>query len=152
RRRPGRGRAAGLPPQGHAGPDLAGAHDPDRPRRQGGAAVDGGRGGEEAVTATAQPPNGNGSRALVQGMGRWAEAQSAPRRDRQKLLGDADPDYCFADFLWKIATKDAAGLRKVYGAEKTKAALGETPGGAGGYLVPTEFALDIMADVGEDAL
>lgn len=94
----------------------------------------------------------NGSAHVNRGLRRYAEAVGS-RRSVQRLLGpDVDPDYCFTDFLFCVGTKDAARLRQVYGAERTKTAMGENPGIIGGYLVPEELRADIMADISADSL
>ncbi len=60
---------------------------------------------------------------------------------------------CFADWLLRVAYNDDAGLRKIYGSERTKAALSESPGGtSGGYLVPVELRDDLMSDLAEESI
>lgn len=95
----------------------------------------------------------NGSAGVNAGLKRYAELLSAPRRHRQRALGkDVDPDYCFTDFLFAVSCYNEKRLTRVYQAERTKSPLGEGSGIAGGYLVPLALRLDLMADVGEEAL
>lgn len=102
---------------------------------------------------TATPALMNGNAGINRGLKRYAEALAAPRRQRARLLGpDVDSDYCLTDFLFSLGTRDEARLKQVYQAERTKAPLGQASGPAGGYLVPEDLSLDLMQDVGENAL
>jgi HK97 family phage major capsid protein len=94
---------------------------------------------------------GNG---VNRGVRRYAEARGSRRALRKALGPDTDPGFCFADFLYRVAVRDEKALRDNYGSERSKAAMSATGGGggAGGWLVPTELRLDLMADVSEEAL
>lgn len=64
--------------------------------------------------------------------------------------GGADPKVKnFADFLVAVQRNDTKRLVSVYG---TKAALAEGAGQTGGFLVPKEYASDIMSLAGEDSI
>ncbi len=103
-------------------------------------------------TAAHQHDEANGSAAVNKGLRRYAELLSHPRRSRQRELGrDVDADYCLTDFLFAVGTGNIRRLTKVYEAERTKSPLGQASGPSGGYLVPTDLRLDLMADVAEDA-
>ena len=105
------------------------------------------------MTPAVATPGTNGSRQAEYGLRRYAEALSAPRKVRQRLLGpDTDPDFCLTDFLFAVRRHDEPRLKSVYGATRTKAPLGQASGPAGGYLVPERLNLELMRDVGEDAL
>ncbi len=102
---------------------------------------------------TTEAPALNGSPRMNAGLKRYAEALSYPRRHMQRVLGaDVDPDFCLTDFMFCIGTNNHKRLKSVYQAERTKSSMGQTSGPSGGYLVPTELSLDIMADVSEAAL
>src|SRR5262249_5015608 len=103
----------------------------------------------EVSAATAETLNG--SAAINRGLARYGVVKS--RRGRRVLLGpDVDPEYNLTDFISRIGNKDAHGLKKVYGAERTKAPLGQASGPSGGYLVPSDLRYELMADVAEDAM
>jgi len=78
--------------------------------------------------------------------------EEAKRFHAENLGAGVNPQKCFADFLLRIAKGDAAGLEKVYGSVTSKAALAETGGTVGGYLVPTELRLSLMQSVAEQAI
>jgi hypothetical protein len=47
---------------------------------------------------------------------RFGEAQEGARRFHGELIGKhVNPDYCFGDFLLKVATNQFEGIRKTYG-------------------------------------
>lgn len=94
----------------------------------------------------------NGSAAANAGLRRYAEARGSARALRRTLGQDVDPDYCLTDFLFRVATGDGKGLAKHYGAEVTKAPLGQASGPTGGYLVPRPIGLNLMDAVAEEAL
>jgi len=112
----------------------------------------------------------------------FAEAREGSRRFHPQRIGKfLNPQYCFADWLFRVATKDDKGIFETYGESlhkefgekiirdwlgrpckresilkpdgiRSKAALSESAGGAfGGYLVPPELRDDIMTDVSEEA-
>lgn len=85
---------------------------------------------------------------------RFAAGRELAKRHRLPLLfgenGDGNPERCWGDFLCRVARNDRAGLEKIYGC--TKAAMTEDSGTTGGYLVPPELQLELMADVAEVAL
>lgn len=102
--------------------------------------------------AEAEAEASNGA-AVNRGLRRYAEARERGASAVRKALGDAEPDYCLTDFLYRIAIKDEATLKATYGAARTKTSLSATGGGStGGYLVPTELRLDLMRDVGEESI
>ena len=87
--------------------------------------------------------------ALVQ----FADAQGQSRRvNRPLMFGDGpagDPRKCFGDWLLHVARNDESYLEKTYGTIRTKAAMGESSGVTGGYVVPPEFYDGIMQVVAE---
>ena len=81
-----------------------------------------------------------------------AAIEGAKRFHADVLGAGVNPEKCFADFLLRIARGDDAGLEKVYGSVRTKAALAESGGTSGGYLVPTELRLSLLQSVTELAI
>lgn len=90
--------------------------------------------------------------AVQSSLRRFATERQQGRRFHAATVGDADPERCFADFLLRVARDDRAGLEKVYGSVRAKAALAEGGGATGGYLVPVELRYELLADVAEEAL
>lgn len=76
-----------------------------------------------------------------------AARQEARKFHAQTIGADVNTRKCFADFLWRIYNRDAAGLETVY-----KTAMVSTSGAVGGYTVPAELNYELMQDVAEEAL
>ena len=91
--------------------------------------------------------------AVNRALAAFGDARSQARRFHGEALGkDVDPSHCFADFLMRVQANDDRGLEKTYGSVRTKAAMAESTGTTGGYLVPASLRLDLMADVAEEAI
>lgn len=82
----------------------------------------------------------------------FQNARGNARRFHADVIGDEDPNYSFADWLLLNKQKDSATLEKRYGSVRTKAALIQTGGTTGGYLVPESMQYDLMQDVAEDSI
>lgn len=102
-----------------------------------------------------------GTDGINETLGRFREAREGARRFHADAIGEGvNPSRCFADFLARVWDDDRGGLEKVYGPchnhdghhPVTKAALSESGGATGGYLVPPDIRYDLMKDVAEDAL
>lgn len=91
-------------------------------------------------------------RLLAQALRRFANERQQGRRFHAETIGTADPERCLADFLLRVGHDDRAGLAKVYGSVRSKAAMAESGGTTGGYLVPTELRHELLVDVAEEAL
>jgi HK97 family phage major capsid protein len=97
------------------------------------------------------------------------DAQGQCRRVQKDILfggGDGDPERSFGDWLVNVATamsqrarpdsrnKAVDKLEKVYGSAFNpwqKAAMGETSGATGGYIVPPDFYQQLLAIAAEDS-
>jgi HK97 family phage major capsid protein len=96
------------------------------------------------------------------------EAQEQSRRVSRPALfgedGDGDPHKCFGDWLAQVALAGSKNqraaaaaadkLEKVYGSAFSpwqKAALGESSGATGGYLVPPDFYQQLLAIAAEES-
>ena len=67
--------------------------------------------------------------------------------------GDGDPKHCFSDWCVHVIKNDRSYLEKEYGSEFApwqRAALGESSGTTGGYIVPPQFNDQIMAIAAEN--
>jgi HK97 family phage major capsid protein len=113
------------------------------------------RAAEQAAGRLAQNLDGAINRALKQ----FADAQSQSRRHAvPAIFGDnpatseRDTRKNFGDWLLHVARQDEAYLEKAYGSVRTKAAMGESSGVAGGYLVPPEFYDKLIAIIAEEAV
>jgi HK97 family phage major capsid protein len=112
---------------------------------------------------------------------KFAESREGARRFHREKIGRVNPDHCFADWIFKVANRDEAGIRKTYGDSlqrefgeriytdrrgkvvhlasdldssgvRSKAAMSVSGSGAvGGYLVPPEVRDELMRDVSEEA-
>jgi HK97 family phage major capsid protein len=90
----------------------------------------------------------------------FADAQSQSRRVGAPLIfgpGEkGDPDHNFGDWLLCVATGNRKRLEEHYKSEfvvsRTKAAMGESSGTTGGYVVPPEFYQGLLAIVDENAI
>ena len=97
------------------------------------------------------------ARQIDTALRRAAGAREAARKFHRSYFGDANPNYCLADFLLSVARaksrtpgESLAGrnrLDSVY-----KAAMAEGSGTTGGYLVPPELRDDLMDDVTDGAV
>jgi HK97 family phage major capsid protein len=106
---------------------------------------------EQAAVKLSRGLDGAVNAALKQ----FADAQGQARRNSvPAIFGDAggNPKHCFGDWLLHVARQDDAYLEKSYGSVRTKAALAESSGTAGGYVVPPEFYEQLMELVAEDAV
>jgi HK97 family phage major capsid protein len=90
---------------------------------------------------------------------RFADAQSQSRRNAVPAIfgegaraSDHDPRKNFGDWLLHVARQDDGYLEKTYGSVRTKAAMGESSGVTGGYLVPVEFYNKLLSIVSEEAI
>ena len=93
-------------------------------------------------------------KVINDGLRRFQTERQQGRRFHAATLGkDVNPEYCFADFLCKVAGHDRKGLEKTYGPETLKTALHETQGGmGGGYLVPEELRYELLISVAEKSI
>jgi HK97 family phage major capsid protein len=91
----------------------------------------------------------------------FADAQSRSRRHAvPAIFGDGhsgDPDKNFGDFCLCVATKNHKKLEEVYKSfpvdtqgMRVKAALAESSGSTGGYVVPPDFYQQLLAVVAEN--
>jgi HK97 family phage major capsid protein len=90
-----------------------------------------------------------------------AQAQ-ARRHSVPAIFGEGhagDPDKNFGDFCVAVATKNHKRLEEVYKTYpvdgqgvRTKAALGESSGSTGGYVVPPEFYDHLLRVIAENAI
>jgi HK97 family phage major capsid protein len=91
---------------------------------------------------------------------KFHEAQGQARRHAVPAIfgpgGDGDPKRNFGDWAAAVARDDQAYLEKHYGSVKInytqKAALAEASGVTGGYIVPPEFAQQLLALAEEMAI
>lgn len=97
--------------------------------------------------------------AISRALGQFADAQAQSRRHAvPAIFGDgsrgADHDVRknFGDWLLHVARQDDAYMEKAYGSVRSKAAMGESSGTTGGYLVPPEFYNKLLAIVAEEAV
>jgi HK97 family phage major capsid protein len=98
-------------------------------------------------------------KAIQQALQAFADAQGQSRRHAVPALfgpgGEGDPRKSFGDWALAVARNDRAYLEKHYGSRfnewRTKAALGESSGVAGGYTVPPEFYQQLMTVMAEEA-
>lgn len=85
----------------------------------------------------------------------FADAQSQSQRVQRPILfgdqGEADgnPKKSFGDWLLHVARNDEGYLEKTYGTVRAKAAMNESSGTGGGYLVPPEFYDGLLKVVAE---
>jgi HK97 family phage major capsid protein len=101
---------------------------------------------------------------LTQTLKDFAAAQAKSRKNAvPAIFGDAgqgDPDKNFGDFCLAIARKDHKRLADVYRAPLAddkgnaihKAALGESSGSTGGYIVPPDFYRQLLTIAAEQSL
>lgn len=113
------------------------------------------RAAEQAASRLAQNLDGAITRVLAQ----FADAQTQSRRHAVPAIfgdgarpGDHDPRKTFGDWLLHVARQDDGYLEKAYGSVRSKAAMTESSGTAGGYLVPPEFYDKLLAIVAEEAI
>jgi HK97 family phage major capsid protein len=99
------------------------------------------------------------STAVDGALRQFADAQSQSRRHAVPAIfaGDGaaaghDPKHCFGDWLLHVAANDEGYLEKEYGSVRTKAALAESSGVTGGYVVPPEFLNQLQALIAEKAV
>jgi HK97 family phage major capsid protein len=96
--------------------------------------------------------------ALNQALKAVADAQGLARKHAVPALfgpdGDGDPRKSFGDWALAVARNDRPYLEKHYGSHfnewRTKAALGESSGAAGGYTVPPEFYQQLLTIMAEE--
>jgi HK97 family phage major capsid protein len=87
-----------------------------------------------------------------------ADAQGSARKHAVPALfgpgGDGDPKKSFGDWALAVARNDRPYLEKHYGSHfnewRTKAALAESSGVAGGYAVPPEFYQQLLTIMAEE--
>lgn len=105
------------------------------------------------VTRTVEQLTARLSEGINQALTQFADAQGQSRRaGRPQIFGDGpagDVRKCFGDWLLHVARNDEPYLEKQYGTVRTKAAMGESSGVTGGYVVPPEFYQGIMTVVAE---
>ncbi len=97
------------------------------------------------------------TRQINAALRRAAGAKEGARKFRASYFGaDVNPDHCLADFLLSVAkargsnpAESLAGRRRLE--SHYKAAMAETSGVVGGYLVPPELRDDLMDDVTDGA-
>jgi HK97 family phage major capsid protein len=89
----------------------------------------------------------------------FQEAQSQARKNSGPLIFGGDgastlghnPKHCFGDWLLHVARQDDSYLEKEYRSYRTKAAaLAENSGVTGGYIVPPEFAQQLLSTAAEE--
>jgi HK97 family phage major capsid protein len=101
--------------------------------------------------------------AVNEALQRFADAQSKSRKNAVPAIFGAgnsgDPQYNFGDFCLAVATKNHKRLEEVYHSyrtddqgNRTKAALGESSGVTGGYVVPPDFYRQLLALIEEMAI
>jgi HK97 family phage major capsid protein len=91
---------------------------------------------------------------------KFQEAQAQAKKHAVPAIfgdkGEGDPRRCFGDWLAAVARGDRKYLEKHYGSAfveyGAKAALAEASGVSGGYIVPPEFASQLLALAAEQAL
>jgi HK97 family phage major capsid protein len=93
-----------------------------------------------------------------------ADAQAKSRKNAVPAIfgtgGEGDPKKNFGDFCLRIARKDHKGLEEVYKAQMaddkgnpvTKAAMGDSSGTTGGYIVPPDFYQQLLTVAAENSL
>ena len=88
---------------------------------------------------------------------KFKEAQSQAKRHAVPAIfgegANGDPKKNFGDWLYKVAKNDRATLEKDYGSTFNpwqKAALAESSGVTGGYIVPPEFYDQLLAIAAEN--
>ena len=87
----------------------------------------------------------------------FADAQKRSVKNAVPLLfgseGEGDPKRCFGDFCLAVTRNDRGYLEKHYGsvwsAWHTKAAMGESSGASGGYVVPPDFYDQLLTIIQE---
>jgi HK97 family phage major capsid protein len=88
----------------------------------------------------------------------FQEAQSQARKNSGPLIFGGDgastlghnPKHCFGDWLLHVARQDDSYLEKEYRSFRTKSALAENSGVTGGYIVPPEFAQQLLSTAAEE--
>lgn len=110
---------------------------------------------EQAAGKLTQNLDGIINMALKQ----FADAQSQARRHAAPAIfgvdgsqNGRDPRRNFGDWLLHVARQDDGYLEKTYGSVRTKTAMAEASGTAGGYTVPPEFYGQLQALIAEDAV
>jgi HK97 family phage major capsid protein len=91
---------------------------------------------------------------------KFQEAQSQAKRHAVPAIfgedGDGDPKKNFGDFALAVARQDTPYLEKHYGSTRidytAKAALAEASGVTGGYVVPPQFAQQLLSLAEEQAI
>jgi HK97 family phage major capsid protein len=89
----------------------------------------------------------------------FADAQKKSLKNAVPILfgpdGEGDPKKCFGDFCLAVSRNDRGYLEKNYGSVwsswHTKAAMGESAGATGGYVVPPDFYEQLLAIIEESA-
>jgi HK97 family phage major capsid protein len=94
---------------------------------------------------------------------RFADAQTKSRRNAvPAIFGDGstgDPQHNFGDFCLAVASQNHKRLDEIYRTYQTdakgdrihgKAAMGESSGATGGYVVPPEFYRQLLALIAEE--
>jgi HK97 family phage major capsid protein len=91
---------------------------------------------------------------------KFQDAQSQARKHAVPAIfgagNDGDPKKSFGDWACAVARQDSAYLEKHYGSQRIdytgKAALGEASGVTGGYVVPPQFAQQLLSLAEEQAI
>jgi HK97 family phage major capsid protein len=89
----------------------------------------------------------------------FQDAQSQARKNSGPLIFGGDgssllghnPKHCFGDWLLHVARQDDGYLEKEYQSYRTKTALAENSGVTGGYIVPPEFAQQLLSTAAEES-
>jgi len=95
--------------------------------------------------------------AVTEALKQFAQAQSKSRRNAVPAIfgegGEGDTKHNFGDWLLHVARDDHAYLEKEYGSSFSawqKAAMGESSGVTGGYIVPPDFYTQLLQVVAEE--
>jgi HK97 family phage major capsid protein len=88
----------------------------------------------------------------------FQDAQSQARKNSGPLIFGGDgastlghnPKHCFGDWLLHVARQDDSYLEKEYRSYRTKSSLAENSGVTGGYIVPPEFAQQLLSTAAEE--
>jgi HK97 family phage major capsid protein len=95
--------------------------------------------------------------AITETLKQFADAQQKSRKNAVPAIfgegGEGDPGKNFGDWLLHVARGDRAYLEKTYGTTFNpwqKAALGESSGATGGYVVPPDFYNQLLTIAAED--
>lgn len=91
-----------------------------------------------------------------QALKQFADAQTLSHKGAAAKIfgeqGQGNPKSTFGDWLLHVAKNDEAYLEKTYGSTRQKAAMAESSGTTGGYLVPPQFSEQLGALIAENAI